>query len=200
MKNLVEIFLTFAKMGCITFGGGYAMLPIIERELVQKKKWTNTEDVMQYFTIAQVTPGIIAVNVSTFVGYKRGGVLGGIMATLGFILPSVTMIVIVAFALKNFSSLPVVQHCFNGIRLSVGALILDAVFKIVKTLPKKKSGIIKNIITLLIFVLSFIISVVFNTNPIVIVLCAGLCGFVFLGDAAGGGAAGDSSGKEDLKK
>jgi chromate transporter len=185
VKALLELFLVFAKIGSITFGGGYAILPILERELVRKRAWTTSADILEYYTIAQVTPGIIAVNVATIIGYNRCGVAGGILATLGFSLPPLTMIVIVAQTLKNFAHLPVVQHCFSGIRLAVGALILDTVCKLVKNLIKKELPLLKNIIVLIIFTASFALSLVFNTNPVLIVLCAGLCGFVFLGNRSG---------------
>jgi chromate transporter len=182
MKQLFEIFFVFAKMGCVTFGGGYVLLPIIERELIQKRGWTSTEEVLQYYTIAQITPGIIAVNVSTFIGYKRARLAGGIAATLGFTLPPVTMIVLVSLLLNNFASLEIVQHCFNGIKLAAGALILDTVWKLVKNLVKKERTLLKNTVSLIIFIISFLMSVFFNTNPVIIVLCAGLCGFLFFGD------------------
>jgi chromate transporter len=182
IKHILEIFFVFAKMGCITFGGGYVLLPIIERELIQKKGWTSTDEVLQYYTIAQVTPGIIAVNISTFIGYKRAKVAGGIAATLGFTMPSVTMIVLVSLLLKNFANLEIAQHCFNGVKLAVGALILDTVWKLVKNLVKKERTLLKNSISLVIFIISFLMSVIFNTNPVIIVLCAGLAGFLFFGD------------------
>jgi chromate transporter len=182
VKALLELFLVFAKIGSITFGGGYAMLPILERELVQKRAWTTSAAILEYYTIAQVTPGIIAVNVATIIGYNRCGVPGGIIATLGFALPSLTMIVIIAQTLRNFADMPVVQHCFNGIRLAVGALILDTVCKLVKNLRNKELPLLKNIIILIIFMASFALSLMFNANPVIIVLSAGLCGFVFLGN------------------
>ncbi|MDR3302661.1 MAG: chromate transporter [Spirochaetaceae bacterium] len=182
IKQLLEIFLIFAKMGCITFGGGYVLLPIIERELVKKRGWTTSEEVLQYYTIAQVTPGIIAINISTFIGYKRRGIPGGIVATLGFALPSVTMVALVSLLLQNFASLEIMRHCFNGIKLAVGALILDTVCRLASNIIKKERALLKNTISLIIFITSFLLSTVFNTNPVLIVLCAGVCGFLFFGE------------------
>jgi chromate transporter len=169
-------------MGCVTFGGGYAILPVIEREIIKKYGWVTSDEVLQYYSIAQITPGIIAVNVSTFIGYKRAGVAGGIVATLGFALPSVTMVALVALLLQNFASLEIMRHCFNGIKLAVGALILDTVCRLASNIIKKERALLKNITSLIIFITSFLLSTVFNTNPVLIVLCAGVCGFLFFGD------------------
>ena len=105
MKELLSMFWVFARMGAVTFGGGYAMLPIIQREIVEKRKWATEEEVMDYYAIGQCTPGIIAVNTSTFIGYKRAGVLGGIFATLGFVAPSLVIITIIAACLQNFADM-----------------------------------------------------------------------------------------------
>ncbi|MDR2392756.1 MAG: chromate transporter [Treponema sp.] len=170
MKAYIELLLTFSKIGCITFGGGYAMIPVLERELIQKKGWTTMEEVMDYYTIAQVTPGIIAVNTSTFIGFKRKGILGGIFATLGFVFPGVVLITAIALFLQNFADYPVVQHAFTGIRMAVGALILNTVLKLLK-------GVFKDRKALVIFILSFAISAVFSTNPVLLVIAAGIAGF-----------------------
>jgi chromate transporter len=162
---------TFFKMGCITFGGGYAMLPIIERELVQRKGWASMDEVTDYFAIGQVTPGIIAVNVSTFIGFKKKGIPGGILATLGFVLPSLIIISLIAAFLKNFSPLPLIQHAFGGIRVAVGALILDAVIKLFK-------GAVKDRKALTICIAAFVLSVIFSASPVLLVISAGLGGFL----------------------
>jgi chromate transporter len=171
MNLYLDLVWTFFKLGCITFGGGYAMLPIIERELVQHKGWATIDEVVDYFAIGQVTPGIIAVNVSTFIGYKKAGVLGGIFTTLGFILPSLVIITIIAAFLTNFADILLVQHAFAGIRVAVGALILDAVIKLFK-------GSVKNWKALLICILAFGLSVVWHISPVVIVISAALAGFL----------------------
>lgn len=138
MKVLVDLFVTFAKMGAVTFGGGYAMLPILQKTVVENKNWATDEELLDYYAIGQCTPGIIAVNTATFIGYKTKGVLGGIVATLGLIFPSIVIIAIIAAFLQNFASLAVVQHAFAGIRVCVGVLVLNAVLKLWKAPLKVK--------------------------------------------------------------
>ncbi len=132
MNQLLELYWTFVKIGCVTFGGGYAMLPILERELVDKRHWTTMDDLRDYFSIGQCTPGIIALNVSTFIGEKRSGVKGALAATVGFLTGPILIILIIAMFLKNFASLPLVQHAFAGIRVCVCVLILQAVLRLWK--------------------------------------------------------------------
>ena len=132
MKELLELYWTFVKIGCVTFGGGYAMLPILERELADKRKWTTLDELRDYFSIGQCTPGIIALNVSTFIGEKRNGIKGAIMATTGFLTGPVIIILIIAAFLQNFATIPVVQHAFAGIRVCVCVLILQAVLRLWK--------------------------------------------------------------------
>ena len=170
MKEYLELLLTFLKLGCITFGGGYAMIPIVERELIKKRGWTNMEEVMDYYTIAQITPGIIAVNLSTFIGYKKKGPLGGTLTTIGFVLPGISFIILAAVFIRNFEELPAVQHAFAGIRVAVGALILDTVIKMVK-------GIFKDWKALIFYIISFFLSAAFKISPMIIILGAGLIGF-----------------------
>ena len=109
MKELADLFVTFAKMGLFTFGGGYAMLPLLEREVVDNKKWATKEEIMDYYAVGQCTPGIIAVNVSTFVGYYQKGIAGGIIATLGVVFPSIVIILLIASLIQGFSHIAVVQ-------------------------------------------------------------------------------------------
>ncbi|MBQ6384071.1 MAG: chromate transporter [Clostridia bacterium] len=132
MNSLLELYWTFVKIGCVTFGGGYAMLPILERELVDKRGWTTMDDLRDYFSIGQVTPGIIALNVSTFIGEKRGKVKGAIAATTGFLTGPIIIILIIAMFLRNFADIPEVQHAFAGIRVCVCVLILQAVLRLWK--------------------------------------------------------------------
>ncbi len=132
MNRLLELYWTFVKIGCVTFGGGYAMLPILERELVEKRHWTNMDDLRDYFSIGQCTPGIIALNVSTFIGEKRGGLKGALAATVGFLTGPIIIILLIAMVLQNFATLPVVQHAFAGIRVCVCVLILQAVLRLWK--------------------------------------------------------------------
>lgn len=169
MKEYIEIFVTFLKMGIMTFGGGYAMIPVVERELIKKRGWITMDEVMDYYTIAQITPGIIAVNLSTFVGYKKKGPLGGTLTTIGFILPGISLIMLAAFFIRNVEEYPVVIHAFAGVRIAVGALILDTVVKMVK-------GIFTDWKALVIYVTAFVLSVVWGISPMIIVLAAGLAG------------------------
>lgn len=132
MNQLLELYWTFVKIGCVTFGGGYAMLPILERELVDKREWTSMDDLRDYFSIGQCTPGVIAMNVSTFIGEKRGGVKGAAIASAGFLTGPLLIILIIAMFLTNFATLPLVQHAFAGIRVCVCVLILQAVLRLWK--------------------------------------------------------------------
>ena len=132
MNLLVDLFLTFARIGVCTFGGGYAMLPILQRELVENKKWATEGELADYYAVGQCTPGIIAVNTATFVGRSQAGVAGGIFATLGLVFPSIAIIMVIAAFLQNFMHLEFVVHAFNGIRAGVVALILSSVIKLFK--------------------------------------------------------------------
>lgn len=174
MKVLWELFFTFARIGAFTFGGGYAMLPMFQRELVEKKGWTTEEALMDYYAIAQCTPGVIAVNTATLVGYKVKGTLGGLIATLGVIFPSFVIISVIAAILTNFAELAIVQNAFIGIRACVCALILDAVIK----LGKKA---IKDPPTLLIAVFVFLLTCFFDISPILLVLLAAIAGLLLQG-------------------
>ena len=140
---LWEMFLTFAKIGVMTFGGGMAMLPILEREIVQNKKWATEEELVDYFAIGQCTPGIIAVNTATFIGQKKKGVLGGIAATLGVVFPSLIIITVLAGLITNFAHLAWVQNAFAGIQVCVCVLILNAVLKLLKkSVVDKRTAVI----------------------------------------------------------
>jgi len=180
MKVYLELFLVFLKMGCFAFGGGYAMVPLVERELIKKRGWTNLKEVIEWYTIAQITPGVIAVNLSTFVGYKRKGIFGGLLATIGFVLPGASIIVVAALLLNNFADNAIVKHAFAGIRIAVGALILDTVIRLVK-------GFYKDIKTLLVYVIVFFILVFplipgIIKSPVLLVLASGLVGlFIYRG-------------------
>lgn len=133
MKPYVSLFFTFAKIGVCTFGGGYAMLPILQRELVDNKGWATEEELADYYAVGQCTPGVIAVNTATFVGYNRMGWLGGVVATLGVVFPCLVIILAIAAFLSNFMHLDVVVHAFNGVRAGVVALILSSVLKLLNT-------------------------------------------------------------------
>lgn len=171
MKELLDLFWTFAKMGAVTFGGGYAMLPIIQREVVEKRHWATEEEVMDYYAIGQCTPGIIAVNTSTFIGYKIKGIIGGFVATMGFVFPSLIIITIIAMFLQNFADIVWVKYAFNGIRACVCALILDAVIKL-----GKKSIVDPWCVVIVLLVLGF--SLFADVSPILIVVAAAVLGIV----------------------
>jgi len=171
IKNLFSIFRAFIIIGSSIFGGGYAMLPVLERELIKKRGWVSMEELLDYITISQITPGLIAVNAATFVGYKRGGVLGGIIATIGLILPGVTIMIIISIFIKQFTEYQIVRHAFTGIRIAVGALILDTVIKLCK-------GDLKKIKSIIIFICVFAVSAVFSLSPVFLILGAGLAGFL----------------------
>lgn len=161
-------------MGAVTFGGGYAMLPILQKTVVEDRHWATEEELLDYYAIGQCTPGIIAVNTATFIGYKNKGILGGIVATLGLIFPSIVIIGIIAAFLKNFADLAVVQHAFAGIRVCVGVLILNAVLKLWK-------GAVKGKITAAIVVLSCAVSAFTDVSSVAMVVAAGVLGFLFAG-------------------
>ena len=133
MNILLDLFLTFARIGVCTFGGGYAMLPILQRELVENRKWATEGELADYYAVGQCTPGIIAVNTATFVGRSRAGILGGVFATLGLVFPSIVIILVIAAFLQNFMDLQWVVHAFNGVRAGVVALILSSVIKLFRT-------------------------------------------------------------------
>ena len=171
MKELWDLFWTFAKMGVMTFGGGYAMLPILQREVVESKHWVSEEEIMDYYAIGQCTPGIIAVNTATFIGQKKRGIAGGIMATLGVVFPSVVIISILAGLITSFSHLVWVQNAFAGIQVCVCVLIFNAVVKLLK-----KSVVDKP--TAAIFVLVLAGGVFLNVSPVWFVILAALVGIL----------------------
>ena len=174
MKELFLLFVSFAKIGGFTFGGGYAMLPMLQREVVEKYGWATEEELMDYYAIGQCTPGIIAVNVATFVGAKLRGVWGGIIATLGVVFPSVVIISLIAALLSNFADLIWVQNAFSGIRVCVCVLIFNAVVKLYK-------GAVVDKITLGMFLVIFALMVFFDLPPVLFVVLAGLAGFLIRG-------------------
>ena len=171
MNTLIDLFFTFCRIGGLTFGGGYAMLPMIQKEIVEEKKWATEEEVLDYYAVGQCTPGIIAVNTATFIGYKVQGIIGAIVATLGVVFPSLIIITIIAALLKNFASYAIIQHAFSGIRVVVIALIISAILKLAKTS-------IKNYITLIIAILAFISVAFVNLSPIYIVVVAACVGLI----------------------
>ena len=137
MNLLWSLFLTFAKIGLFTFGGGYAMIPMIEDICVEKKQWITHDDMMNITVIAESTPGPIAINCATFVGYKKKGLIGAIVATLGIVIPSFVVIYLIAMLLDNFLEISFIANAFKGIKLAVGILILDAAINMIKQMQKK---------------------------------------------------------------
>lgn len=133
MNEILELYLAFMKIGAVNFGGGYAMLPLLEEDLARKKGWVTREELLDYFAIGQCTPGLIALNVSTFIGNKRKGVAGALAATLGFLTCPVIIILIIAMFMKNFADYEIVQHAFAGIRVCVCVLILQAILRLWKS-------------------------------------------------------------------
>lgn len=171
VKELFEMFLTFAKVGVMTFGGGYAMLPMLEREVVSAKKWATSEELLNYFAVGQCTPGIIAVNTATFIGYKNRKIPGAVAATAGVIFPSLIIIMVIAAFLQNFAEIAFVQHAFAGVRAVVTALIIQAVIKFFK------SGV-KDITGFVIFVLAFILAGVIGISSVYVVIGALIVGLI----------------------
>ncbi len=171
MSKLRDLFVSFFKIGLFTFGGGYAMLPMLKKELVEEKDWVTEEEILDYFAIGQLTPGVIAVNTATFVGYKKRGVLGGIVATLGVVCPSIIIILCIAAFLNNFSDIAWVQHAFAGIRIVVLALIIKTLFGMVQ------KGI-KDIFTALVFGVT-VAAILCGLSSVIVVLIAGALGIIY---------------------
>ena len=171
MNLYLDLFLTFAKIGVMTFGGGMAMLPILQREVVDHKHWITEEELADYYAIGQCTPGIIAVNTATFVGQKKKGAVGGILATLGVVFPSLIIISVLAGVITNFSHLKVVEDAFAGVQVCVCVLIFNACVKLLK-----KSVIDKR--TLVIFLIVLAGGVFLNISPIWFVLLAAVAGIL----------------------
>ena len=171
MNIYLDLFWSFAKVGVLTFGGGYAMLPIMQREIVEKKHWATEEELTDYYAIGQCTPGVIAVNTASFVGKNKGGILGAVTATAGVAFPSFVIISIIAALITNFSDIPAVGHAFAGIRVCVCVLILNAVVKLwKKTVVDKK--------TLAIFIVVFLLAVFLDISPVIFVVLAAIAGLV----------------------
>lgn len=172
MKKLLQLYWIFFKLGIVNFGGGYALLPLLQKELVENYKWATDEEVIDYYAIGQCTPGAIAVNVSTFIGYKVKGVLGGIAATLGFISPAFLIIFVIATILSNFSDIPQVKSAFKAIRVCVFVLILSAILKL-----RKKS--VFDIVTIITAALVFVFATFTDIPLFVFVVIAGALGIIY---------------------
>lgn len=172
MPLLLDLFCAFFRIGLFTFGGGYAMLPLLQREIVEKKKWATEEEMLDYFAVGQCTPGVIAVNTATFVGFKEKKLSGAVFATLGVVSPSLVIITVIAALLSNFSHIAAVQNAFAGIRVAVCVLIFNSIVKL-----WKKSVVDK--LTFAVFLAVFIGSVLLShVSPVVFIVAAAVLGIV----------------------
>jgi chromate transporter len=169
---MLDLYAVFFKIGAITFGGGLAMLPILERELAVKRGWTTSEDLLDYFAIGQSTPGIIAVNVATFIGYKQKGIPGAIIATAGIVSPSLIIITILAAFLENFTHIPAIQKAFRGINVAVAALLTQSVWSF-----SRKS--VKNIWGAVLFAAAFGGLFFFKVSPVAVTVVSAGAGILF---------------------
>ena len=171
MNIYLDMFLTFARVGVCTFGGGYAMLPILRREVVEKKGWATDEELTDYFAIGQCTPGVIAVNTATFIGYKFKGWLGGVTTTIGVVFPSVIIITIIAAFLAGFADIPVVQHAMGGVNACVVAMIASSVMKLGK-------AALKDGVTVGIFLTVLCLALFLDLSPVLLVVLSGVAGWL----------------------
>ncbi|HZJ56741.1 MAG TPA: chromate transporter [Clostridia bacterium] len=171
MRELWELFSVFFRIGAFTFGGGYAMLPIIQREVVEKREWATDEEVIDYYAIGQSTPGIIAVNTAIFIGYKNKGIIGGIFATAGMVFPSLVIIMAIASSFMHFQENLIVQHAFAGVRVAVVALVVNAVVRMWKTSVKDVVGII-------LFTVAFLVIAFTRISPIILIFASAVTGII----------------------
>lgn len=171
MKELIKLFWSFCKIGALTFGGGYAMLPMLQEEVVENHKWATEEELLDYYAVGQATPGVIAVNTATFIGYKQKGIIGAIFSTSGVVFPSLVIIMSIAGFIDKFSTLNIVQYAFCGIRISVGVLILNALIKLVK-------GSVKDTFGIILFVTTFIVASFLNISVVYIIVVAIIIGII----------------------
>lgn len=171
IKKLLQIFLSFFKIGAFTFGGGYAMIPLIQRESVEKHKWVTEDDILDIVAIAESTPGPIAINSATFVGYRAAGVLGSVCATLGVVLPSFVIILALSFVLAQFQELKAVQYAFNGIRAGVLALLVKALWTMYTKSPKGWAAYV-------VMGAALVLTAVFSVNVIFVIIGCAVFGVV----------------------
>ena len=171
LKILLQLFVTFFKIGLFTFGGGYAMIPLIQKEAAEKKKWIGEEDIIEIVAIAESTPGPIAINAATFIGYKTAGFWGAFAGTLGLVLPSFFVILAVSFLLREFYEVRAVRYAFMGIRAAVLALIIKALISMYRQSPKK-------IVSCIIMAVSLILVAFLKVPVVFVILGCGACGLV----------------------
>ena len=171
MKKILTLFITFFKIGAFTFGGGYAMIPLIQKEVAEEKGWITDEEILDVIAIAESTPGPIAINSATFVGYKVCGFWGAFFSTLGVVLPSFVIILVISFVLREFAELKPVRYAFFGIRAGVLALVLKAFVSMYKQCPK-------NLVSYILAALAFAVVVLFDINVIYIIIGCAVVGLV----------------------
>ena len=171
LKKLWQVFAAFFKIGAFTFGGGYAMIPLIQNEAVEKHGWVTDDDILEIIAIAESTPGPIAINSATFVGYRAAGVLGSVCATLGVVLPSFVIILLISFVLKQFQELRPVQYAFNGIRAGVLALLCKSLWTMYKKSPKGWASYV-------VMAAAFILTAIFDINVIFVIIGCAVFGLV----------------------
>ena len=171
LKKALQLFLTFFKIGAFTFGGGYAMIPLIQKEVVEEKKWITDDDILEIIAIAESTPGPIAINSATFVGYRVCGFWGSFFATLGVVLPSFVIILIISFVLSEFQNIKAVQYAFEGIRAGVLALLIKALWGMYKKTPK-------NIVSYIVIALSFITVAIIDAPVLLVIIGCALFGLI----------------------
>lgn len=183
MAILLELFLTFAKIGAFTFGGGYAMLALLDHTCVEKKKWLSAEEFSDLTVIAESTPGPIAINCSTYAGYKKAGLPGAVAATLGMVLPSFVILLLISLFFENILAYPIIAKAFRGIRVAVSLLILQAGFKMAKKMLKSTKTKVSSLLFLLFFFLVSLCLTLFNLrlSTILLILAAGTAGFLLYG-------------------
>lgn len=177
LKSLLSLFLTMFKIGLFTFGGGYAMIAIIERELVEKKEWINKDEYLDIISIAESSPGPIAVNTATFIGYKIGGFFGSVFATLGVVMPSFISIFIISIFFNAFLSIKIVEYAFKGIEVAVAFIILTAGIKLFNGIQKTPFNIVLTAITILCVILFSLFAIAFSS--IYYILIGGFIGIIF---------------------
>ena len=171
IKNLFNLYFSFAKIGTFTIGGGLAMMPMMQSELIEKRKWITDEELIDYYAVGQSTPGIVAVNVATFVGYKQMGIIGGIFATLGMVTPSLVIIMILASLINSINDFPIIQKALKGINVAVAALLTSTIINFMKKTIKKFTNAI-------FMMISFLLVFVFKLPSFWIILFALLIGVV----------------------
>ena len=170
-KKLLTLFLTFLKIGAFTFGGGYAMIPLIQKEIVENKKWLSDDDILEIIAISESTPGPIAINSATFVGYRVCGFWGAALSTFGVVLPSFVIIFLISLVLREFQDIKAVQYAFNGIRAGVLALIFKALWSMY---TKCKKGVVAYIV----MALAFLLTAFLKVNVLIVIIGCAAIGLV----------------------